>query len=80
MSITFAKDKKGKGTYSMAQTFPPSPTVTDAGTYTLVKDETIYTLSSTPSSTQDTLKVTSYSITDLTLTDNQNQVLVLKKG
>lgn len=81
MSITFDKDKKGKGTYSMTQTFPPSPSYTDAGTYDLVDDATIYFLSSTAGSTQDTLNVASYSKTDLTLTTTSSpaESIVFKK-
>lgn len=79
MSITFSKEKKGKGTYSMTQTFPPLPAYTDGGTYTLVEDKTMYMLSSTAGSTQDTLTVTAYSKTDLTLTSTDLTAIVLKK-
>ena len=79
MSITFSKDKKGEGTYSMTQTLPPAPAETDAGSYTLVEDETIYMTSSTAGSTQDTITVTSYSKTDMTLTGSDKKPIVLKK-
>ena len=79
MSVTFSKDKKGKGTYTFTATFPaPVGTITDAGTYTLVDDVTIYSTSSTAGSTQDTATVTSYSKTDLTLTSG-GQATVYKK-
>src|SRR4051812_22236099 len=82
MSMTFAKDKKGKGTYTSTSTFPaPVGTSTDAGTYTLVDDVTIYSTSSAAGSTQDTATVTSYSKTDLTLSFGKNPatVVVYKK-
>ena len=79
MTVAFAKDKKGKGTYTMTQTFPPAAAMTDAGTYDLVDDETIYMLSSTAGSTKDTLTVTAYSKTDMTLTNTDKEAIVLKK-
>ena len=81
MTLAFDKDKKGKGTYTMTQTMPPSPAMTDAGTYDLNKDEIMYLLSSTAGSTQDTMNVTSYSKTEMTLTGNGAvpTVITLKK-
>lgn len=68
IKMTFSKEKKGKGDYTVVSTFPPLPAFTETGTYTLEEDTRIYT-TATGASTADTMVVASYSKTDLKLTN-----------
>lgn len=80
MEITFTKDKKGKGDYSLIFNMPPLPASTETGTYDLEKDEIIYMLASTAGSTQDTMNVVEYSKTAMTLKNpDGTETIVLKK-
>ena len=80
-NIAFSKDKKGVGSYTTTMT-SAAGTETGTGTYVLT-DDTKITMTSTPvagyTSTPDVNTITDYSKTDLTLTDADGVVIVLKK-
>jgi len=80
-TIAFSKDKKGTGTYTTTMV-GATGTDTGTGTYELT-DDTKITMTNTPDAgevaTADVSTVTDYSKTDMTLTDSDNAVIVLKK-
>jgi hypothetical protein len=81
LTIAFSKDKKGKGTYTTTMV-GATGSDTGTGTYELT-DDTKITMTNTPAAgevaTADVSTVTDYSKTDMTLTDTDNTVIVLKK-
>jgi hypothetical protein len=80
-TIEFSKDKKGKGSY-VSTSISSFGTDTSTGTYELT-DDTKMTMTETPTagntSTPDAITINSYSKSDLTLSDSDGTVIVLKK-
>jgi hypothetical protein len=80
-TMTFTKVEKDAGTYVSVTTYTGFPSYTSTGAYTLHEDTQMTSTQSTPTTgSADVLIVNSYSKTDMTVTDTEGVVLVLKKN